>query len=201
MTDPITPDQKPIVTEPVTPANIIPDEKKPEPSPLDTAPEAKKEDTKKEPEAKYEFKAPEGFDTKELEAFAKAEKISPATAQKLLDREFKVAADIVKYQDQMRAEDVKKGLQEIYADPVLGGKNIEQTKATVANVWNSIPADLRKEITDLGYHNDKRLIRLLHHVGQGMKEGKFIQPNADAPPPKSAMSALEALYTPKSKTE
>jgi len=175
---------------------LISGEKPPEPSPLDAPPEPEKPkpaDPKVE-EVKYELKAPEGLDTTELVAFAKEHKISPKAAQGMLDREMKLAQDLVAYQKSAREEEIKKGIKEIYDDPVLGKENLAKTKATVNNVWMTLPEDLRKELTDLGYHNDKRLVRILHHVGQGMKEARFDKAGSDVPATPHPMASLEAAY-------
>ena len=45
-------------------------------------------------EVKYEFKAPEGYDTKQLESFAREHKIAPEVAQKLVERDVQIVENL-----------------------------------------------------------------------------------------------------------
>ena len=146
------------------------------------------------PEVKYEFKAPEGFDVKELEAFAREHKLPPAAAQKVLEREVAAQQKVVVRQEAEFKELTEKiWPAEIYNDKELGGANIDKTRASVMKAWNEVPKAVRDEITKVGFHTNPLLVKLLNHFGQMTKEDRIAGPNNPAPPSKSRPS-LEAQF-------
>jgi hypothetical protein len=173
-----------------TPAPIItPDA----PSPMDNV---KPVDEKKpEAEVKYEFKAPEGFSTKEIEDFAKAHKLAPDVAQKVLDRELAVSQNFIKQQEaQLKELSEKVWPAEIYKDPELGGANIEKTRLNVMKAWNEVPKKIRDNITAARMHTNPDLVHLLNHFGQMTKEDRLAGPPTNQAPPSKASSGLVGLF-------
>jgi hypothetical protein len=165
----------------------------PEEKPLlaDAKPDAPKVEDKP---VEYKFKdVPEGYDTKEIEAFAKEHKLSPDAAQKLVDRDFKIAETILANQKSQFEADQKKWRQDIANDPVLGRENLDKTRANVNNVWQAVPKEIRKEITDSGYSENKTLISLLNFFGSRMGEDSFV--GTKAPPQSKAKPGdLETFF-------
>lgn len=148
------------------------------------------------PEVKYEFKAPEGYDTKSLEAFAKEAKIAPEAAQKILDREVAAKAAAEKAQEQeFKNLSEKVWPNEIYNDPKLGGPNIEKTRLNVMKAWQEVPKEVRDEITTSGFHTNPLLIRLLNHFGQMTKEDRMAGPPTNQSPPSKSSSGLVGLFS------
>lgn len=183
----------PAPAAPAAPAPLItPDA----PSPGDAL--AKPPETDKEPtapaEIKYEFKAPEGYDTKGLEAFAREHKLAPEVAQKLVERDLSLAKS---YEEKAVAEfknlSEKVWVQEIYNDKELGGANIDKTRLNVMKAWNEVPKPVRDEISKAGFHTNPMLVRLLNHFGQMTKEDRVAGPPNATPPSKSS-SGLVGLF-------
>lgn len=146
------------------------------------------------PEVKYEFKAPEGFDTKEIEAFARESKLAPDVAQKVLEREIAARTNMAKAQEaEFKNLSEKIWPAEIYNDKELGGANIDKTRLSVMKAWNEVPKPVRDEITAAGFHSNPLLVRLLNHFGTMTKEDKLAGPPNTSPPPKSS-SGLVGLF-------
>ena len=169
--------------------------------PQDAAPTEKPADTPKEPE--YTFKdLPEGFDTKEILEFAKAQKLSPEAAQKVLERDFATADRVEKAvlaEVQKRADAERAAWREsVLKDPKLGGEHLQATRATVMNVWQKLPVDLQKEIHKANVAEHPILIRVLHTLGGLMAEDKLKGPTQNTPAPKQ--SSWEQLFTDKTPT-
>ncbi len=183
------------MAEPATPAAqdpaplITPDA----PTPAD----ALKAPAEKAPtEVKYEFKAPEGYDTKELETFAKDAKLSPEAAQKILDRDVASRLAFNKAQEaEFKNLSEKVWPAEIYNDPKLGGPNIEKTRLNVMKAWQEVPKEVREEITGVGYHTNPMLIKLLNHFGQMTKEDRIAGPPTNQSPSSKASSGLAGLFS------
>lgn len=127
-------------------------------------------------EVKYEFKdAPEGYDTKQLEAFAREHKLSPEAAQKVLERE-KAVADSVQGDFAKKFEELttKGWLEELKADKVLGGPKYEESRAQANRAWDTAPVELKKMVTDAKLQNNPIIFRLMHHFGARLKEDTFV---------------------------
>ena len=182
----VTPTAAPAASEPTS--IITPDA----PTPGDSL----KAPAEKAVEAKYEFKAPEGYDTKELEAFAKEAKLAPEVAQKVLDRELKSNEALNKRQEQeFKNLSEKVWPAEIYNDPKLGGPNIEKTRLNVMKAWQEVPKEVRDDITGSGFHTNPMLIKLLNHFGQMTKEDRTAGPPTNQVPPSKASSGLVGLFS------
>lgn len=133
-------------------------------------------------EVKYEFKgAPEGYDTAKLEQFAREAKIAPDVAQKLLERDVAYQEASRKALDEQFKELSTKGwLAELKADKDLGGKNWDQTVATIKRANDVLPNDIKAQIDAAGLGNHPILNRIMHHFGKGLKEDSFVRGNSAA---------------------
>lgn len=186
-------------TEPVerTTEQVLYDNKSETPPPTE---ETKQEEAKPEdaivPE-KYELKLPENsLLSKEvindISAYAKAEKLTNAQAQKLLERE---STAVNNYHSKLR-EDMQSQTQnwfeDVKNDKELGGQNFNQTAELAKRVMDQFGDDqLKKELNETGLGNHPGLIRLLVKIGKNMSEDKFV---AGQNHTGSAMSAAEVLY-------
>lgn len=140
------------------------------------------------PEVVYEFKdVPEGYDAKELEAFAKEHKLAPDVAQKVLARE--VAAS-VKVQEAIKADFenlIKDGgtwAQQIKNDKELGGANFDKSKAMANRAFEKLPEAVRAEITNARLLNSPIFFRFAYEMGKMMEEDSAVrggQSNASVP--------------------
>lgn len=134
-----------------------------------------------EPEVKtepivYSLKAPEGYDVKGFEEFARTNEVPAEVAQTLLDREIALA----KSREDALAKEFEQiskvqWVQAIKADPVLGGANFEKSKATANRAWDAVPDNVKAEVFKNNLQNHPALFKLLHHFGNGMKESQFIR--------------------------
>lgn len=141
------------------------------PTPAATAPDAVKSDTEPSAEVKYEFKdVPEGYDTKELTEFAKANKLSPESAQALLSREAASNKATQASLDKIMKED---WVNEIKNDKAIGGQKLEESKATARRAVDTLPPDVQKAIFDAGLGNHPALFRAFHAIGTRMREDKI----------------------------
>lgn len=135
-------------------------------------------------EPKYELKTPEGFagDINQVVEFAKANKISPEAAQKIVEREHALRADAVKARDDEAIKSwetrVSNWANEVKADKDLGGANLSKTQESTLRALNLLAPATRealvKELNATGYGNHPVLVRALYEIGQLSAEDKFV---------------------------
>jgi len=145
------------------------------------------------PEPVYEFKdAPEGYDTKALEAFAKEHKLSPETAQKVLEREAGAQKSLVeKLQADFQEMATKRWVDELKADPVIGGKNWDASVAQARRANDLLSPETRKSISEANLSNNPILFRALLDIGAKLKEDSFVRGDSAA---KKANQGLSSIY-------
>lgn len=149
-------------------------------SKIDAAPDVKpNESTPKETtpvEIKYELKAPEGYDAKDLEAFAREHKLAPEVAQKVLDRDVaRKEADGKAMAESLKNIAEKGWIEEIKNDKVLGGDKFMESKTTANRAWDTVPDAIKTELTKAGLQNNPAVFKILHHFGGTMKEDSFVK--------------------------
>jgi hypothetical protein len=133
-------------------------------------------------EPKYELKTPEGFagDINQVVEFAKANKISPEAAQKIVEREHALRADAIKARDDeaIKSWETRVGnwANEVKADKELGGANLSKTQENALRVLKKYDADgsFAKELNSTGYGNHPTVLRFLTAIGKAMAEDTFI---------------------------
>lgn len=142
----------------------------------------------------YVFKdAPEGYDVEGLKAFAKENGISPAAAQKLLDRDLSARAKAQEFREQAK----KEGIASILNDKELGGEHLEKTKVNVKTAWDSLSRPMRETIEKRGMRQDPDMIRLLNEIGSKAR-APATPPGGSPPEPQqknlNAMDRLQGIY-------
>lgn len=115
-------------------------------------------------------------------------KLPAEMAQKLIDFDAKRQADAVaKWQDEVTQLSAKY-LQEVKADPEIGGDKLEGTLANIGlAVDKFVPADLKATLQGYGLGNHPALARLLNYVGKTLQEDRFVT-GAPAPARRDPLS-------------
>lgn len=137
-------------------------------------PKAEEAPKPKAPE-KYEFKVADGtpLDPKAVEAFeplARKLDLSQEDAQELVDFQL----GLVKAQNDAWVATTKAWENEVKADPVLGGKNLDSTLATSKAALKKFGDPTLVELLDkYGLGNHPGFIRFTHNVGKAMAEDDF----------------------------
>jgi hypothetical protein len=165
------------------------DEQKPYDKSATKADETK--DTETLPE-KYDLKLPDQslVDPKRLadiEAEARASKMTQEQAQALVDREHKIMSELVKsHQDRING-----WMQESIADKEIGGpeinRNIELAKRLVDTFGSPL---LKKQLEDSGMGQNPELLRLFVRLGKAYGEDRLVTGAKGVPVKKSSPADL-----------
>lgn len=164
-------------------------------------PQEKAAEEKKPEEVKYELKLPEGsrLDNTWLEkisAEAKAKGFSQDQAQKLVEERNQVVGE---YDKQLMGnfQKVKDSwVEQITADPDLGGKKLDETKMYAEKAFRTFAGSeehykqLRNVLEETGYGNFPPLVRWAANVGRAMSSDKAVNGEPKGPPPKTAAQKL-----------
>jgi hypothetical protein len=164
-------------------------EKKPDAAAAAAQPEKPKEDVK------YELKAPEGasMDASALEgyvSFAKENGLTPAQAQKLLDRDVaakKQADDAMWEQVRKTDADNLKGIQTAWGDKF--GENAEKVKRAFDYV--DPDGSLRKDMERVGVAHHRPLVEAFLKVGELLANDSLRTPSIAGPAAKDNRTAHE----------
>ena len=141
-----------------------------------------------------DFKPPEGFTIDGLKPvieFAKQHGMDPKAAAALALRD-KAAAD--KEAAEFKHLSEKGWLEELTADPELGGAKIRETMVDVMRAHDKLPPKVQAMIKDAGVLYNPIVARLLHAVGSQSKEDSFVRPGT-SPAPQKKMTQDEALQS------
>lgn len=165
--------------------------------------EDKKVDVDPSAEPVYTLKLPDGSllskeSVDEVTAFAKANKIAPEVAQKLLERDHARQANFIASHKPGGAEWTKKADQfssEALADAEIGGSP-EKLKAS-AELGRRVlekffPKEVKQFLIESGLGSNKEVIRGFYRMGKAMKDDSIIIGGAQAPP--SGPKSLEDMY-------
>ena len=119
-------------------------------------------------------------------------KIAPEIAQKLVDFDAKRQADAVaRWQDEV-AELSAKYLQEVKADPEIGGARLPETMGYIGKAVDKfVPADLKVTLQSYGLGNYLVIARLLAFVGKQLSEDQTVTGN-----PPAAQKPIEQIFYP-----
>lgn len=146
------------------------------------------------PEPVYDLKAPEGYqgDVKAFADFAKAEGISPAAAQKLLEREAGQAKAIQEAAvAQMRELSRTAWVEQVKADKEIGGERFATSVETAKRFIGKFGSDaLKKALDDSGLGNHPELIRTFARAGAAMRDDALLTTSTAAPGPKTLAETL-----------
>lgn len=150
-----------------------------------------------------ELKLPAGSaldaeDVKEVTEFATANKLSPEAAQKMLDREHAIAADIIQAQKDIATGMPPKWVEAVKADPQLGGANFDSTIAMAQKPINAFGSEaFKKALNESGLGSHPEMVRFCAAIGKLMGEDKLVIPSEGGRGP--AKTFPEALYPDKPK--
>ena len=138
------------------------------------------------------FKPPEGFTVEALKPiveWAQKSGLDPeaAAAVAMRDKQSKDAEEA-----EMKQLSEKGWLDELTADPKLGGANIRETMVDAMRGHDRLPADVQQLIKDQGVLYNPIIVRILHAVGKSQREDSFVRPGA-SPTPKPQMSDDDRL--------
>ena len=125
------------------------------------------------------FKPPEGFTVEALKPiveWAQKSGLDPKDAEEA----------------EMKQLSEKGWLDELTADPKLGGANIRETMVDAMRGHDRLPADVQQLIKDQGVLYNPIIVRILHAVGKSQREDSFVRPGA-SPTPKPQMSDDDRL--------
>ncbi len=142
------------------------------------------------PEAYTPFTMPEGIeaDADLMTGFAATAKelgLSQEQAQKLVDLQVKSAQG----QDTSRRESIEQAItkqseawvNELKADPELGGEKFNATVATAAKAMQSFGTpELRALLNESGLGNNPELVKLFHRIGASISEDSMVLPGNKA---------------------
>lgn len=136
----------------------------------------------------YALKAPDGYDVAEFEAVAKANKISPETAQVLLDREAKSQVALHAAFLAKQAEDSKalagEWLKQTKADPQIGGQQFADVSARAAAVVQRFgSAEMRRVLNESGLGNHPEWVRFCTSISKATTSDQIpvARPAGDQP--------------------
>lgn len=153
---------------------------------------AKKDGTTVDAEVKYDFKLPDGVepDQKSLDEFtkvAKELKLSPESAQKLVDLR---SAAVQAAKDQHIAT-VAGWADEVKADKELGGDKLPESLAIAKKAIDLGPPELKALLEESGLGNHPAVFRWAHSVGKALSEDTF---KAGSNAPVTDKSTASVLY-------
>ena len=147
------------------------------------AKEAKPEEKKAAPE-KYDFKLPEGSklskaEVDEVAAFSKEQGLSQEQAQKILERESKLADGRDAKNLAQLQEATVQWLEAAKADKEIGGeafpKHAELAKRVVERFGTK---EFKDELNRTGLGNHPELVRVFTRIGKSMSDDQFVQPGS-----------------------
>ena len=149
-------------------------------------------ETKPEGEVTYEFKMPEGVEADEktladFTKFAKELKLSPESAQKLVDLR---SAAVVAAKEQ-HAATVKGWADAVKADKELGGDKLAENLAVAKKAIDLGPPELKELLEASGLGNHPAVFKWAHAIGKALSEDTFkAAANVDA----GTKSTASVLY-------
>jgi hypothetical protein len=153
--------------------------------------------TKSGTPAPYTYKpSPDGFEVGEqpgaaLTEVARELNLSNDAAQKIVD---KVAPALIKQQESNTASMIAGWLAETKADPVVGGKNLQET-LELAEAGFALCPDLRQLLLNAGLTKHKTVLAGFAAIGRKVSpDRKVVQGTPASPPPKTPQERLADSY-------
>lgn len=146
-----------------------------------------------------DFKPPEGFTPESLKdtiEFARKNGLDPKAAAAIALRD-KARSD--KEDADFKQLSEKGWLEELTADPKLGGDKVRETMVTVMRAHDRLAPEIQTMIKDSGSLYNPLLVRVLHNIGSNLREDSFVRPGTTPAPEqkKSQDERLQSLWQPK----
>ena len=129
---------------------------------------------------KYELSMQEGFVLDEavmaeFEPLLKEAKVSAETAQKFADLHMKQMVAAREADKSMYADEVKRWVSELKADPEIGGAKLNENLAYGANVIKKYGSDdVKRVLNETGLGSHPAIVKMLVKVGRAISEDKFL---------------------------
>jgi hypothetical protein len=138
----------------------------------------KSEEEEKEVEYKLSKKEDSYIDDaflKDVEEFAKENKLSNEAAQSLLDKQDAALAEIVQKAEDLEEKQIDAWRQEVIADPIMGGDNLAKTSENAKRVIEKFGSqEVIELLNTTGYGNNPHVVKLLSSIGEQMGDDDFI---------------------------
>lgn len=174
------PEAKPTETKPLEETKTPPEAKETEVK--ETAPS---EETKA-PEEVVEYKLTLPKETfldaevlKEVEDFAKANKLTPEAAQNLLEKQDSVIAKFVEAEKNSHEKQIEAWREEVISDPVFGGDNLKKMSENAKRVVEKFGSENFKNLLrDTGYGDHPEVFKFVAKLGSLMDNDSLVLPNA-----------------------
>lgn len=153
-------------------------EKKDGEKPEGEKPEGEKEGDK-EP-AKYEFKLPDGIEIPaeklaEVSAVLGEAKVSPETAQKLMDLHAGALKDAIEAPFNAWKSQQEAWQKEVKADPEIGGANFDKMRVATSKLIDQIGGEkLREALIFTGAGNHPAIVKAFWQMSQKLTEGGMV---------------------------
>lgn len=116
---------------------------------------------------------------KEIEAFAKENKLGKEAAAKLLERENLAIANFINKQEQDMNAELDQWRESVINDPQLGGENlkvtVENARRVVERFGNEPFINL---LRDTGYGDNPEVVRFLSKIGKLMSDDTLVTPQS-----------------------
>ena len=129
---------------------------------------------------KYELSMQEGFvldetAMAEFEPLLKEAKVSKETAQKFADLHMKQMIAAREADKAMYADEVKRWVSELKADPEIGGAKLNENLAYGANVIKKYGSDdVKRVLNETGLGSHPAIVKMLVKVGRAISEDTFV---------------------------
>jgi hypothetical protein len=118
---------------------------------------------------------------KEIEAFAKDNKLSKEAASKLLERENLAVADYINKQDAELEKELKGWRDSVINDPDMGGENLKTTVETARRVVEHFGTEeFISLLSETGYGDHPEVVRVLSRIGKLMSDDSLVTPQSKA---------------------
>jgi len=133
-----------------------------------------------------------------VKAFAKEHKIDNATAQKILERENALAAEVEKALLGRQEQEITQWAKDVESDKELGGEKFKESCEFSRRALKAFGGDgIAQILNETGYGNHPEVVRLLSRIGRAMGDDKLIKGGNDLTPKEKPLE--EIFYGKKTK--
>ena len=133
------------------------------------------------PEEYEDFAIPEGFETdddsvKQFSSMAKELDLSQDQAQKLLNKQAELSADMKAQNETARVQREQAWVDELKADAVIGGKNLPETVERANRTLRNLGTpELISLIKDNGYGNNPEIVKFMANIDKRLGEDSMVE--------------------------
>jgi hypothetical protein len=133
------------------------------------------------PESYEDFAIPEGFETdddsvKQFSSMAKELDLSQDQAQKLLNKQAELSADMKAQNETARVQREQAWVDELKADAVIGGKNLPETVERANRTLRNLGTpELISLIKDNGYGNNPAVVKFMANIDKRLGEDSMVE--------------------------